>query len=467
MFSFSFLSKKNFISTSVKYFSNHSKIIVIGAGTGGISVSRQLENTGLVKPNEITIFDPEKIHHYQPGWTKIGGGVITNNYMISNIMKMNTSDLTKGLNFKNLAVKQINPNDNCVTTDNGEKWTYDHLIISAGIKINLNSIPGFYELYKDPNKMVTTIYDYEGALKMATMRKTFKGGRALFTQPPPPIKCGGAPQKMAYLCKDYWDKTGIKSDVHFFTPLPQMFAVDYYSKSLLNIAKEKGITPHFTSVLIGLKDGVATFKNTANYTIFEESYDLIHVTPHMAPFDFLKGSPVSNEAGFVDVDNTLRHKRFANIWALGDCIALPQAKTAAAVFSQVPVLVENLKCDFEGKKSSYRYDGYSSCPLFVSNSKLLLAEFREYNNEKGELVREVDESIHKGQQNVPRRLYYYITKSFAAIYYYLAMKGKWFGKHSVIRPRFENFKDHRYLYKYGVYSLYVMPLILFGVYSMI
>jgi NADPH-dependent 2,4-dienoyl-CoA reductase/sulfur reductase-like enzyme len=410
-----------------------------------------------VKGKDITIFDPAKVHHYQPGWTKIGGGVITSDYIINNVMQKPMSELTKGLGFENMTVKEIKPDENAIITENGEKWTYEQLIVAAGLKVNLNSIPGFYELYKDPNKMVSTIYDFEGAMKMAKMRKAFKGGRALFTQPPPPIKCGGAPQKMAYLCKDYWDKNGIKTDVHFYTPLPQMFAVDYYSKALHEIAKEKGITPHFTSVLVSLLDGVATFKNTSTGATFDEPYDLIHVVPHMAVPPLLKGSPVTNEAGFVEIDPTMRHKRYNNIWALGDCISLPQAKTAAALFSQAPVLVENLKGDLTGKPVTHRYDGYSSCPLFISNDKLLLAEFREYMNDKGELVRETDESIHKGGQNIARTIYYYITKSFTLVYPYLGLKGKWFGKHALIKPNYSNLKDFRYLYKYLLYSMYVAP----------
>jgi sulfide:quinone oxidoreductase len=43
----------------------------------------------------------------------------------------------------------------------------------------------------------------------------------------------------------------------------------------------------------------------------------------------------------VDVDkNTLRHTKFSNIWALGDCSSLPNSKTAAAIFSQTEALIK-------------------------------------------------------------------------------------------------------------------------------
>jgi len=41
--------------------------------------------------------------------------------------------------------------------------------------------------------------------------KNFKGGNAVFTQPTTLIKCGGAPQKIAYLAADYFRKNNLSS----------------------------------------------------------------------------------------------------------------------------------------------------------------------------------------------------------------------------------------------------------------
>ena len=39
--------------------------------------------------------------------------------------------------------------------------------------------------------------------------KGLKKGRALFLQPPMPIKCAGAPQKAMYLSCDIWREAGV------------------------------------------------------------------------------------------------------------------------------------------------------------------------------------------------------------------------------------------------------------------
>lgn len=54
-------------------------------------------------------------------------------------------------------------------------------------------------------------------------------------------------------------------------------------------------------------------------------------------------SPLAAENGWLDVDSgTLLHNKFKNVFGLGDVANLPTSKTAAALFSQVPVVVHNI-----------------------------------------------------------------------------------------------------------------------------
>ena len=77
---------------------------------------------------------------------------------------------------------------------------------------------------------------------------------------------------------------------------------------------------------------------------------MIHVTPPMGPPDCLLGSPISDSNGFVDVDKiTMRHKKYSNIFAIGDCANSPNGKTAAAVAGQTGVIKANLFALLEGR----------------------------------------------------------------------------------------------------------------------
>ena len=54
-------------------------------------------------------------------------------------------------------------------------------------------IPGAIEALDDPHSGVCSIYKLDYAYKTNALRDHFKGGKAIFTLPKMPIKCGGAP----------------------------------------------------------------------------------------------------------------------------------------------------------------------------------------------------------------------------------------------------------------------------------
>jgi len=66
----------------------------------------------------------------------------------------------------------------------------------------------------------------------------------------------------------------------------------------------------------------------------ETEFDLLHVVPPQTSHKFVRESPLTSTGNFIDVDiNTLQHKKYPNVFALGDVAATPTAKTAAAVCS--------------------------------------------------------------------------------------------------------------------------------------
>ena len=77
---------------------------------------------------------------------------------------------------------------------------------------------------------------------------------------------------------------------------------------------------------------------------------MLHVTPPMGPLDVMVGSPISDAAGWVDVNKeTLQHNQFSNVFALGDCSSVPTSKTAAAVAAESGVLKDTLFNVMKGK----------------------------------------------------------------------------------------------------------------------
>lgn len=209
------------------------------------------------------------------------------------------------------------------------------------MQLDWDKIKGAKQAVEDPKSAVTSIYTFEGAQKTRKLGQEFTGGKALFTEPEPPIKCGGAPQKILYLLTNKWQKKGLKFTSQFNKAAEVMFGVPKYSEALGKIAKNYGIDVRFKRKLVEVKanEKVAIFQTGDK--LEEETFDMLHLVPPMKPSAFIAESGLGDAKGYVDVNkHTLRHVKYPNVWAAGDNSNLPCSKTAAAIFSQTDVLIE-------------------------------------------------------------------------------------------------------------------------------
>lgn len=350
----------------------HYKVLIIGGGAAGISVAARLNSK--FSKNEIAVIEPSEKHFYQPFWTLVGGGIVAKEQS----MRDEKDFIPDHVKWIKDWVEEFQPVENTVTTKGGKRIGYDFLIVAPGLQLDWNKVKGLPEaLGKDG---VCSNYRYDIVDKTFEFIRDFKGGKAIFTQPNTPIKCGGAPQKIAYLAEDYFRKNGLreKADIQFISGAGVLFTSPYYVPALEEHIKNTGIgyklKHNLTEIRAESKEAV--FQDLDTNEEFVQKYDLIHVTPPMGAPDFVRQSALADAAGWVDVDKfTLRHKRFSNIFSLGDASNLPTSKTGAAIRKQAPVLVENLLSAMRGGELKAKYDGYTSCPLVTGYDSLILAEF--------------------------------------------------------------------------------------------
>ena len=373
---------------------NH-QIVIIGAGTAGITVAAQLLLKN--KKLDIAIIDPAQKHYYQAAWTLVGAG--TYNYKST---ERNMGDLIpKGAKWIQQFVTSIDPDQNLVTLDDGAEINYEYLVACPGVKYDYDKIEGLRDAI-NKNGVCSNYTDPEYTWKAM---QEFKGGTAIFTQPATPIKCGGAPQKIMYLADDYWRRSGVRdqSNIVFVTPGSVIFGTEPFKSTLMQVVDRKGLQLRFfhkltkidgenKKVYYDIMKPFETYSNLCyNYDTLEgddlverrieASYDFLHLAPPQAAPDFIQQSKIAHQEGpmkgWIEVDkHSLQHLRYANVFALGDAAALPTAKTGAAIRKQAPILVENLLHTIaeDGKKAK-DYNGYSSCPLVTGYGKMVLAEF--------------------------------------------------------------------------------------------
>lgn len=253
----------------------------------------------------------------------------------------------------------------------------------------------------------------------------------MFTQPPMPIKCAGAPQKAMYLSCDHWLKSDCleEIDVEFFTAGAVLFGVADYVPALMRYVERYNAKLNFNANLVKVDGDARTayfeIKDAnGNVRLEERKFDMLHVTPpQMAP-DFLRSSPLADASGFCKVnEKTLQHPDYPNIFALGDACSSPNAKTAAAVRKQIVVVAENLLADKEDEALPLVYDGYGACPLTVESGKVILAEF----GFGGRLM-----PTFPLKSAVPRKLYWFFKQT---LFPWLYWEGMLKGREWLARPR--------------------------------
>ena len=350
-------------------------VLIVGGGTAGITVAAELRRhrPGL----SVSLIEPSATHSYQPGWTLVGAGV----FSLAETLRREETLIPKGVGWIKCAVASFHPDDNQVELTDGRRIGYRHLVVCPGLQLDWDKVEGLRQALGSNG--VCSNYSAASAEHTWRCLQEFRGGNALFTQPPMPIKCAGAPQKIMYLAADRWRRLGLPrpAEIEFCLAGDALFGVPFFVPPLQQAVDEYGIALRYRHDLKGVHgpSRTAFFAVTdaeGRTSEVEKRFDLMHVTPPQSAPDFIRRSPLADAPGWVEVDPaTLRHARYANVFSLGDAAGTTNAKTAAAVRLQAPVVVRNLLASVDGRPLDATYDGYGSCPLTTAYGKVVLAEF--------------------------------------------------------------------------------------------
>lgn len=349
-------------------------VAIVGGGTAGITVAARLKRAGVT---HITIVDPAEVHYYQPLWTLVGAGEAKLGATARPMAKV----VPTGVRWLTEAVVDVDPDESTLSLASGSTLHYQWLIMAPGIQLDVNKVEGLANTLGTNG--VTSNYRADLAPYTWDLVRSTTSGTAVFTMPAGPIKCAGAPQKATYMSADWWRRQGVldRIDIHMILPTPGLFGIESFANTLAGVVERYGINVHFNSQLVGINSDTktASIRNDATGDTTDLPFDVAHVVPPQSAPDWVKATPLAdpnNPGGYIEVDkHTLRHTRFANVFALGDAGNTPNSKTGAAIRKQAPVVVANLMAARRGTAPRESYDGYASCPLVTARGKCVIAEF--------------------------------------------------------------------------------------------
>ncbi|MET0303540.1 MAG: FAD-dependent oxidoreductase [Microbacteriaceae bacterium] len=350
----------------------HAGVLVIGGGNGGVSVAARLRRMGV---DDIVLVEPRDQHVYKPLFSHVAGGTAR-----ASVTVRPQRDVTpKGVRWVQDAVASIDPDADAVVLAGGGTITYDHVIVSPGIRLDWDRIPGLVDALETPS--VASHYRYDLAMKASLLLRDVTSGTVVFTEPAGPASCAGAAQKPMYQACDYWRSVGVLDDIRvvMVVPTETAFGISAIDGELERNIAAYGIELRTRSELIEVDAAAGEVVIGGPDGTERLSYDVLNVVPPQSAPQWVKDStlPADGDAGgFVEVDaETLRHPRYPNVWGLGDAAATTNSKCGGSLRKQTAVLAKNLVAVLRGEQPSQRYDGYAVCPFTVSRSTVVWAEF--------------------------------------------------------------------------------------------
>jgi sulfide:quinone oxidoreductase len=359
----------------------NAHIVIAGSGLGGIAVAHRLGH--LLDGARITIVDRKEEHNYQPGYTLVATGV----WPVDKVRDRNAELQPAGVEWVKDAVAAFDPAANTVVTAGGQRIRYDFLVVATGLHLDYAQIEGMDVAAIGRDGLASVYASPQAAEATWAAMQTYaaKGGNALMTLPATPLKCAGAPLKMTFMLRDRLRQAGTldKSKVQFQSALGNVFGVKAINDNVLERWKALGIEVETTSKLVAVDIGArrATFASPEGDKQ-QLPYDFLHVVPPMRAIDAVKNSDLAWKegafaaGGWLEVDkSTLQHRRFPNVFGIGDINGTPRGKTAATVKKSAPIVAHNLAEAVAGRKPDAAFDGYTSCPLIVREGSAMLIEF--------------------------------------------------------------------------------------------
>lgn len=343
------------------------EVLIVGGGNAGTSLAARLLRDGV---QDVALVESQPVHRYRPMLNYVGAGEAT----MASLEKPASEVVPDGCTWIRDHVVGVDPGGPSVLTRDGRRIDCSTLVICPGLEEDWDSTPGLLESYAAGWAGSTFVVDTAPSVWPAL--RDLAGGRVVFTVPPEPAPCGATAFKPLFMACDHWRRTGVLHDldIRLVLPGPSPLGVPAADRVL-----ERTLTSYGVQVLREAQvAGVDTRRVTVSTPEGTQELDDVayaHIVPHYRAPHWIAESDLAGAtaAGLVDVDpGTLRHRRHAAVWSLGDVADLGTRPSGGALRKQVAILAHNMGV---AEGAPFRqYDGYTVMPITVARHRLMLVE---------------------------------------------------------------------------------------------
>lgn len=342
-----------------------AKVVIVGGGVGGVVTANRL---ALLAPEgvQITLVDATGIHTYQQGWLYVPFGEVEPKQLqkrLKSIVYDRVKVITKPVTGIDL--------DNKVVNMNGERLTYDFLVLATGCEPNPSEIEGLAEGSHH-------FHTADAAIKLREALANFEGGKIVVGVGGLPYKCPPSPIEFAFLLHEHLIRKGLrnKTELVYATPLPRVFHIE----PLVPIFEERferfgiKLSPFFT-----LETFDPANRRAISMDGTELNGDLFVLVPPHCGVECARKLGIGDAKGFLPTErNTLQVQGQEQVYAVGDCTNLTTPKALTAAQKQAFIVAENIVAQITGKEL-VKYKGQVGCVIEVGCREATVASF-DYDN---------------------------------------------------------------------------------------
>lgn len=352
-----------------------SRIVILGAGTGGTLAANRLQKEFKSDITDITVIDLDDMHVYQPGLLFVPFGLTH----AHKIVRSRRQQLRRGINYVQQTIDRVELDENMVVLHDGTRVPYDVLIVATGAVLSPEETEGLTDAIG--MNIAHHFYTLAGAEALQCALSRFEGGRLVVNVVDMPIKCPVAPLEFCFLADWHFQQRGIRDQVEisYVTPLDAAFTKPIAAKTLGGLLSEKNIKL-VTEFNTGSVDGQS--RQIVSYDGREIPFDLAVVIPVHSGAAYVGRSPgLGDELNFVPTDrNTMQSSVKPNVFVIGDATNLPASKAGSVAHFEGETLVANVIRFIKGEALEPGFDGHANCFIESGFGKAMLIDFN-YNAE--------------------------------------------------------------------------------------
>ncbi len=341
------------------------KIIVLGAGTGGMivanSLARDLRREIVKGEVELMIFDKSKTYYFEAGFVPYIAGAFDEEDLIYDKTKILDPKIKAFLGDEGNIAK-IDLRNRTITTAKGKSYTYDYLVIALGCSYEPSLVPGLLDDYH-------TYYTFEGAKEVRKLLQEFTGGTIvqLLAMLDVSMKCPITSGKAPLLIDSYLSNVRMlkgRYKIIVATTQDHLHAQPEVNKVLEEMLKIRGMEYiyEFEPERVDAKNKVLI--STKGEKI---KYDLlITVPPHRGP-RVIGDSGIGNPFNLVPGDRyNLTYRKgkehYDDVFIVGDVADIGVTRAGSVAHYEAIVVSHNIASEIKGHGDKWIFYGETICP---------------------------------------------------------------------------------------------------------